>query len=84
MNYCALLHVFQGDGIVLRAADATPDSAGDDDSFIDASARPIRVDNVRLFFAMFLANCPATEATGRVSRAFTMPAFHKIKVKRKM
>ena len=55
---------------MLGGTNAAPNSASDNKRFVGAVCGAIGVNDIRFFFRMRFANCPAAEFTGRMRNNF--------------
>ena len=72
-----LFHIFQGDRFLLGLANTAINRVIDDQSFVFALPGAINVQNEGHFFGVGFADSATAELTHRMSRTFTMPAFHR-------
>ena len=75
LRFC-LFHLLKGDGVLLGAADATPNGSVYHNRFVFALAGAIGVDDVGHLLCVGFADGTTAKAAGCVCGAFTVPTFH--------
>ena len=72
-----LLHVFQGNWFLLGLADTAMDGVVDHEGLVLPLTGAVNVQNKGHFFGVGFADSAAAKLTHRMSRTFTVPAFHR-------